>query len=526
MTIKYLDSKRIQMIAGSDTLGSAVDGTNSSTATNVSTPINGQTSVEFGNNEYANSMGTTSSFSTLVGSNWSVSFWLHYAGVGNNGWGAGSAGSGNLGTLLTTGQISNTGNGFVIGLDDNNQEKFYLLIASGQGTSGRSFDDVFTDAIALASDKWHHYVFNFDNTSDELKIYRDGSLVQTIAYGNTVPTPSATTTSAFTMGRQGEMDQRYFIGEMADVGIFNRNLTTTEISYLFNSFDPDSATSSSNTGKSISTMSSSSGLLTNYKLDDVNYTNSAVAPTKPTNVETNSILIEKDTGDRYWFNGTTWGKNLPTPTYQTTYANSTGWTQVNTAASYWAIASNTQQFQNRIANNGSGANYDLGLLDSYDEWLLRFELTVDSSLEVQYNGDAVTVFGIQGRTDNTGSVGGSYGTARAQVQMQIATANSTRRIQAKAASDTTIGQSGAALNFEYTNNTKYYIEVKKTGATSYTIGVGTNSDYTTGRTEGNITATLTGLRYLHFESWGQNASYESRNGGVIENLKFYAGVSS
>ena len=300
MTINYLDSKRIQMIAGSDALGSAVDGTNSSTATNVSTPINGQTSVEFGNNEYANSMGTTSSFSTLVGSNWSVSFWLHYAGVGNNGWGAGSAGSGNLGTLLTTGQISNTGNGFVIGLDDNNQEKFYLLIASGQGTSGRSFDDVFTDAIALASDKWHHYVFNFDNTSDELKIYRDGSLVQTIAYDNTVPTPSATTTSAFTMGRQGEMDQRYFIGEMADVGIFNRNLTTTEISYLFNSFDPDSATSSSNTGKSISTMSSSSGLLTNYKLDDVNYTNSAVAPTKPTNVQDNSILVEKDTGIRYF----------------------------------------------------------------------------------------------------------------------------------------------------------------------------------------------------------------------------------
>jgi hypothetical protein len=110
--------------------------------------------------------------------------------------------------------------------------------------------------------------------------------------------------------------------------------------------------------------------------------------------------------------------------------------------------------------------------------------------------------------------------------MQIATANSTRRIQAKAANDTTVGQSGAVLNFEYTNDTKYYIEVKKTGATSYTIGVGTNSDYTTGRTEGNITATLTGLRYLHFESWGQNASYESRNGGVIENLKFYAGVSS
>ena len=238
-----------------------------------------------------------------------------------------------------------------------------------------------------------------------------------------------------------------------------------------------------------------------------------------TDVQVGSRFEETDTRKMYHFED-------GSPTYETTYPISTGWTQVNTASSYWAIANTTQQFQNRIANNGSGANYDLGLLDSYDEWLLRFELTVDSSLEVQYNGDAVTVFGIQGRTDNTSSVGGSYGTARAQVQMQIATANSTRRIQAKAANDTTVGQSGAVLNFEYTNDTKYYIEVKKTGATSYTIGVGTNSDYTTGRTEGNITATLTGLRYLHFESWGQNASYESRNGGIIENLKFYAGTST
>ena len=30
------------------------------------------------------------------------------------------------------------------------------------------------------------------------------------------------------------------------------------------------------------------------------------ADTKPTNVETNSILVEKDTAKRYWYDGSVW----------------------------------------------------------------------------------------------------------------------------------------------------------------------------------------------------------------------------
>ena len=60
MTIKYLDAKRIRGSStggASDALGTAVNGTNDGTSTNASTPINGQTSVEFDNNEYINSGG-------------------------------------------------------------------------------------------------------------------------------------------------------------------------------------------------------------------------------------------------------------------------------------------------------------------------------------------------------------------------------------------------------------------------------------------------------------------------------------
>ena len=41
---------------------------------------------------------------------------------------------------------------------------------------------------------------------------------------------------------------------------------------------------------------------------DSNRISALAADTKPTNVETNSILVEKDTGRRYWFSEatTTW----------------------------------------------------------------------------------------------------------------------------------------------------------------------------------------------------------------------------
>ena len=39
---------------------------------------------------------------------------------------------------------------------------------------------------------------------------------------------------------------------------------------------------------------------------NLDFYNGVSSLSKPTNVETNSILIEKDTADRYWFNGTTW----------------------------------------------------------------------------------------------------------------------------------------------------------------------------------------------------------------------------
>ena len=215
-----------------------------------------------------------------------------------------------------------------------------------------------------------------------------------------------------------------------------------------------------------------------------------------------------------------------TPSVESDYTNSSWSTQVNTSGTYWQIANNSQEFQGRLVNSGSGSNYDLGTsFQNINQWTLRFEITVDSNKEVQFNGDCITMFGIQSGTTmagTSGGSGGSYSSSRAQAQFQIATANSTRKFQGQFETGTSVGQDNSHFTMTYSNDTKYYIELKKTGSTSYTLSAGTNSDYATGRTSSNITGvSLSGLRYLHMETWNQNSSYESRNGGKIENLKIW-----
>ena len=216
-------------------------------------------------------------------------------------------------------------------------------------------------------------------------------------------------------------------------------------------------------------------------------------------------------------------------TYETTFANSTGWTLTNTSGTTWNISSPKLNWRTDIARHGSGAIYDLGSLDSYSTWLLRFELTVDDSFG--RNADTLAMFGIHDKSDLTTSINGGYSSSHAQVQIQCAfmdLASNHRKFQAKIANSSSVGQDSSGVNNTLTRDVKYYIEIKKNSATSYTVGYSTNSDYTTGQVSATETITLSGLRYLHFEAWTQSAtaSYESWGVGWVENLKLYTGVTT
>ena len=226
-----------------------------------------------------------------------------------------------------------------------------------------------------------------------------------------------------------------------------------------------------------------------------------------------------------------------TATTDENFSSSTGWTLTNTSGTYWNIASNKLNWRVDNARSGSGANYDLSSdisgvsnLDGYSKWLLRFELTLDTALG--RNQDALCNFGIHDKDDfGNPPNNGDYDTSHAQVQIQISIndlANNLKRFQAIAENSDDIGQD-QTMNNDITMQSKYYIEIKKTDATTYVVGYSLNPDYTTSQTVRTVTGvTLSGLKYLHFEAWeqGNNSSYESWGQGWLENLKFYPAVDT
>jgi hypothetical protein len=147
------------------------------------------------------------------------------------------------------------------------------------------------------------------------------------------------------------------------------------------------------------------------------------------------------------------------------------------------------------------------------------------------NNDCLTTFGISSNNDFTSGVNGQYSSSRSHVMLQCAVLDpngNTRTLQMKAENGTSMGQQQTP-NIAFSDNTTYYVEIKKTDATSYTVSWTANSDYVTSTNSKDFTGlTLTGLKYLHTESWlqGSQTQYESRSDGYIDNLKFYAGVSS
>jgi len=211
------------------------------------------------------------------------------------------------------------------------------------------------------------------------------------------------------------------------------------------------------------------------------------------------------------------------------------------STSHWDNDNSRLNWETKSAGSGSGADYDLGV--QTDNWTLRFTIRIDST-QTGYvsagQGDGVMMFGLQNYTSTsayTASTPNSandstYSESHQMAQMMLlfksaATEGSGRyRVGGRCETTTTGNWSGAELDVNINDDTDYFIEVKRTSPTTFTISVGSNSDYSTGRTTGTYTVTansLDGLRYIHFEEHAQNVSYDSYGGGILTDLKFWSG---
>ena len=234
---------------------------------------------------------------------------------------------------------------------------------------------------------------------------------------------------------------------------------------------------------------------------------------KPTNVQDNSLLVQKDTAKRYWFS------EALAPTYEDDFTSDNSVDQdaskisVNTAQERWDF-----NIVNDQTNDSSSIDITTALSDT--NWVMDFDYTW-TSLSGTTNVNT-SFFGI---SNSNGTVPSQTAQDHIGVRLQTGSGFSI----AGCHSNNGTMQSGLSSTFTTIPSvTTLYFRIVRTSTTSMTVKIYTTSARTTVSEEKTVavSASTTGLRYVKI------SPYEGTNGGsntevgYVKNLKIYNAVST
>jgi hypothetical protein len=216
---------------------------------------------------------------------------------------------------------------------------------------------------------------------------------------------------------------------------------------------------------------------------------------------------------------------VETVTYETDFSTNTGW-NVNSASSFLAIDTTDEalEFYNQgLSTTFANIYYDLGANVSETKWIMRCSLTSDGTASTD---EPLFKFEI----NNTSNAMSNTNSDAIGFHIYTDRANTWQRIYG-VCKDSTTSVRGAGTSPTYwgnlTTGTRYYITMTRTSATNCTLVVRTGSHTGSIVSSGTLTqnaipSTLTGLRYLTAQNYGQGQGKTMK----IYDLEFYNGVSS
>jgi len=194
--------------------------------------------------------------------------------------------------------------------------------------------------------------------------------------------------------------------------------------------------------------------------------------------------------------------------------------------SYTKVNGSTDVMDINIQEDGTNdsISYDLGAGVSETKWVLRFKMNHSSR---ETNG--VFFFGLSDKDSVSGET----------------TAQDVIGIRWDGYYGGTTGRYGAfdldgvalnlwnimgenSINSTFSLSTDYFVEIKRTSATSFTVEIFTSSDYSTGSfgvCNGVTTSGVTGLRYIKLVNMMSSLTTHSLQ-GTIDDVKFYNGITS
>ena len=222
------------------------------------------------------------------------------------------------------------------------------------------------------------------------------------------------------------------------------------------------------------------------------------------------------------------GTTDATPTYPTSGVLPTGSTTTDWTLTDTTISNSALNFNSAQASTQNDGVYDLGSALSNTKWVIRFKYTIANLT----NGNQSNVNAFLGLFSGTGS----YATNQNYMGLSYYTTSNTNYFWATASpsSNSTIWESSSTgrIYDGSVSATTYYVEIKRTSASTGEISIGTNSDFVTGRTTqttfyGSISSSITGLRYIGIKNRSTVPTLGSAVfNGTISDIEVYDDVTT
>ena len=403
------------------------------------------------------------------------------------------------------------------GMDWNNDgTKIYLASFNSEAVHTYTVEDAYdlsSDVTSVATNdlsgidgaqalQWSHdgaYLFQADNSG---VIHRYEVSTAFVVSDGTRTSFNPSETTAVTGISFGDNGKEMYIVSHANTGLFKYTLspaydlsTATHDSTLTTT-DADNQGIATSNGK-IYVLGQTTDIVTDYNND-----------IRPTDIQDNSILVEKDTARRYWFSAGT------AISFEDDYTSNSGWTQtgskvtVNSGKSDWVDA-------NAAATNDSLQQVikSLGITLSDTAWTADFTYINNGGTVGGYP------FVFQSGTGNYDSASNDAITMSEDNPNKI-------KINTKNGGTYVAGSSTIAVS----SGTTYYIRIQRTSATDIKLSAFTDSARTTHTSGSPVTASNAGIANITGLTYVQHQNQTTGGGGTsnfeITDLKIYNNSTS
>ena len=201
-------------------------------------------------------------------------------------------------------------------------------------------------------------------------------------------------------------------------------------------------------------------------------------------------------------------------TFEDDFSGTDNWTDIGTVINVNTTTDVIDYDARRVAAQ-QATHYDLTTVDN-TAWILRYKLSITGMVTGSENAILYLLM-----SDNTASGEDDQDALGLTIMMHY---NGGKRFYSRFADDT--GYT-ASLFTTASNVGTYYIELKRESATSATVGIYSNSDYSTLIEEKvmTITSGITSLRYIKFTTLAYPLVSNGTNSGTIDDIQFRDGFS-